>query len=665
MGGVIRMQDLPDAEKKVLPIEAVSFNTKGERIQTLKLHDVLPSGSWKGRRCFILGGGQSLKGFDFSQLKGELVIACNRAFESCPNAAVMIAQDARLWGWYEGGDLGMEAREKFRAFKGFKSWVNCQAFPYPEDLYIIDTTHVRDFNWDKYNYSGGIPWCTNTGLDALCLAVCLGANPIYLLGFDCYGKDGKTANFHEGYPDHNDEIIYKENMVPNFNDFSPYINAVTKVINLNPKSEIKCFEFGELPKKISRPLITGCYTINTKYEEEIKRLEKSLIKFGLEYYFEGITNTGDWRKNVHEKVKFIRRVMDKFDRDIIQMDSDCEVLKFPEMFDKLSDYDVACHIMPREVYTDKGERKEITDLTNVSVVYLKNCTKVKKMLDSWVERDSTLEDHIDDISFAKNLKEFPKLKVLKLPLSYCHIFDRPTDDSGEPVIDLYQANRRLRDTVALPVMANKDEAIKDEAIKDEAIKDEAEKVEKELYTKLWQGEYIPSQCALPLVAYIAKRSGKEETMLDFGCGDGSTVQMLRSMGYLNCLGLDITKAGIRITKMTDSVNRPLYKWFIEKPIWDSGLEDNAIDYTFSTDVLEHLPPEKVDDAIKEILRVTGKRTFHCIALFSDERNGVELHKTRKPISWWKDKFNQFNTKGVKVELIDRVEFLGLHKMGVL
>jgi hypothetical protein len=32
--------------------------------------EVLPSGCWKGERCVILGGGPSLRGFDFSVLDG-------------------------------------------------------------------------------------------------------------------------------------------------------------------------------------------------------------------------------------------------------------------------------------------------------------------------------------------------------------------------------------------------------------------------------------------------------------------------------------------------------------------------------------------------------------------------------------------------------------------
>ena len=661
MGGAIKSSDinLPErggtiAKRKqsisIQDLEAQRFNMNSgldmaalsfEKPKTKLLHDFIPSGSWKGRRCFILGGGPSLKGFDFSKLNGELVIACNRSFESFPSAAIMIAQDARLWGWYESGQLGEEARQKFQQYKGFKSWVNVQAFPYPEDVFIINTTHVRNFNWDDYNYSQGLPWCSNTGLDALCLAVCLGASPIYLLGFDCYGKDGKTANFHAGYPDHNEEKIYKDSMVPNFNDFSPQINAVAKVVNLNPKSELKCFEFGKFSdiKRVKRPLITGCYTVNTKYEQEIKRLEKSLIKFGLEYYFEGIENTGDWRKNVHEKVKFVRRCLDKFDRDIIQMDSDCEIVSYPHLFDKLEGYDIGIYSMPNEVYYVNNERKVMEKMRNVSVCYFRNVKKVRDFVDKWIEKDATLEDPIDDISFSRVIEKHRSLKVFDLPHSYCHIFDRKIDE--EPVIDLYQASRRLKNDV----MFSEQKSIDDKA-----------QAEKELYSGLWKNGYIPSRCAMPLAAYIAKTADKKMSLLDIGCGDGSTARTLRLMNY-NCKGTDITGAGIVIPPETAVVNKPASKWFIEACIWNTGMLDNLFDYTFSTDVLEHLPEDKVDDAIKEIIRITKVKTLHVIAMFKDTRDGVELHKTTRPIDWWEAKFKEYNTKGIQVELMDRAIFL--------
>ena len=40
--------------------------------------DVLNSDSWKGKRCFIIGGGPSLSDFDFDILKDELTIGINK-----------------------------------------------------------------------------------------------------------------------------------------------------------------------------------------------------------------------------------------------------------------------------------------------------------------------------------------------------------------------------------------------------------------------------------------------------------------------------------------------------------------------------------------------------------------------------------------------------------
>lgn len=449
MGDFITTSDLPSN----LPVKKKAEVRIPEAIKNnRRLYEVLPDNSWKGRRCFIIGGGPSLRNFDFSQLKGELVIAVNRAFEKV-DAAIIISQDARFWGWIETEKLGKDAKRKFNEYKGLKVWIQTTwtqggGFPFPEDIHTIKSTGSREM---VFNSKNGLPSCTNSGLNALCLAVCLGANPIYLLGFDMKGEKGKAAWWHSGYPEVQNEEMYKRLMVPNFELFASSIKkAGFKVINLNTDSELKCFEFGKFEdiKKVKRPLITGCYTKDTKYEDEIKRLEKSLIKFGLEYYFEGIENTGDWRKNCHQKVRFVQRCLDKFDCDIIQMDSDCEVLKFPELFEQLQEYDIGAHVTPSEDFHLK-KWHTATDLHNVSVLYLKNNTKVKKLVEAWVKRDATLEDHIDDISFSKALKEFKKfeeIKEIKFPDRYVHIYDRPLKE--EPVIELYQASRRLRYTVA-------------------------------------------------------------------------------------------------------------------------------------------------------------------------------------------------------------------------
>ena len=41
------------------------------------LTDVLKTGGWSGSKAFVVGGGQSLKGFDLKHLTNHLAIATN------------------------------------------------------------------------------------------------------------------------------------------------------------------------------------------------------------------------------------------------------------------------------------------------------------------------------------------------------------------------------------------------------------------------------------------------------------------------------------------------------------------------------------------------------------------------------------------------------------
>lgn len=174
-----------------------------------------------------------------------------------------------------------------------------------------------------------------------------------------------------------------------------------------------------------------------------------------------------------------------------------------------------------------------------------------------------------------------------------------------------------------------------------------EQEEKEKYTKAWEcGAEGPSQCVSPLIKYISQCGyGK---MLDIGCGDGGVVKALRDIDF-DCFGLDITSVKL-IPEVKD--------YFYEAPIWRMPFKDNEFDFTFSTDVLEHIPPHMVDYTIKEIFRITKRKTFHNIATFEDNRRGFNFHLTVQPIGWWKEKFRQLNTKklGLDIVLSDRASF---------
>jgi SAM-dependent methyltransferase len=178
--------------------------------------------------------------------------------------------------------------------------------------------------------------------------------------------------------------------------------------------------------------------------------------------------------------------------------------------------------------------------------------------------------------------------------------------------------------------------------------------QKELYTELWKTEYIPSACAEPLARYIMARADKDEKLLDIGCGDGTTVRILRANGY-NAYGVDLTLAGV---DKNEELRPQLEQYFYEASVVDMKIfSDSEFDFTFSTDCLEHILPEEVGPAIAEILRITRKKTFHCMPLSGDTRLGIDVHLNRHDPEWWMRRFMQANAKGVEVLTKSREPFL--------
>jgi len=191
-------------------------------------------------------------------------------------------------------------------------------------------------------------------------------------------------------------------------------------------------------------------------------------------------------------------------------------------------------------------------------------------------------------------------------------------------------------------------------------------IEKTKYLGAWaKGVENDSRCAFPMANYIIKHIPKDSKILDIGCGSGLVIQILRDSGY-DVTGTDITLEGLKLQHKPFNFGQPIPKrifnkeGFYEAPIWNMPFKDNEFDFTFSTDVLEHLPPEMVPSAIKEIYRVTALRTFHCIATFRDNRGGYVFHLTLENIQWWKDNFNLLKPIPISAEIIDRKEFLKLY-----
>ncbi len=179
--------------------------------------------------------------------------------------------------------------------------------------------------------------------------------------------------------------------------------------------------------------------------------------------------------------------------------------------------------------------------------------------------------------------------------------------------------------------------------------------EKALYRKVYKGQYPSTGYSVDLAEFVMNTARRGDALLDMGCGRGRAVRHLRDHGF-RCLGVDITLSGTRGTDITKE--SPSTIGFTEAPLWKTPFANNQFEYTFSTDVMEHIPPGMVDATIKEIYRITRVETFLCISTI-DDVNYENLHKTIKTIPWWRKQFAKLNFKAVNTHIVDPETFVML------
>lgn len=410
-----------------------------ERFNNGTFIDILPDNSWKGRRCFVIGGGESLKGFDWDLLQGELTIGINRVYEFM-SPTILFSMDTRFMAnILQPTFYGARAKRLFDEYDGFKVW-NLQKPKNWDGVHILKCLGRNEWSSSlTYGLGGG----RNSGFGAVNLAYCLGADPIYLLGFDMKGDGkGNQAHFHSGHPDKQKPKAYREfiecfrwaaNNVPDLRG---------RVINLTPNSAMDVFKkdvFSSV-KRITRPIVVSYYTKDELYESMYRRMHQSLHKFGLEHDIEAIDSMGDWQANTYHKAKFIRRKLNEHaGRDILWMDVDAEVCQYPERFDNF-DGDFAVHYIEWGRY-GREPRREL----NSSVMYFRNSWQCRVLLEKWLTLNERNKDSgvWEQKNLAEILEKSVDLRKREFPAQYCQIYDLMAA-AGEPVIRLFQASRQYK-----------------------------------------------------------------------------------------------------------------------------------------------------------------------------------------------------------------------------
>jgi len=165
-----------------------------------------PEPIWQGQDAFIIGGGPSLRNFDWELLRDENTIGCNNAFRLGPEICkVCVFVDRKFL--YDGKKPRVGVYEELAKFTG-PVVTNCnQLIGCNEPWIKIMQRQTRGLHRDALGYNA------SSGATAINLALLFGANNIYLLGFDMHLDDNNNPNWHNFQIDKPSKDVYARMLV--------------------------------------------------------------------------------------------------------------------------------------------------------------------------------------------------------------------------------------------------------------------------------------------------------------------------------------------------------------------------------------------------------------------------------------------------------------------
>lgn len=190
-----------------------------------------PSPIWEGEDVFVIGGGPSLKGFDWEKLNGRKLIGCNDAAiilgaEKCP---VCFFADLK---WYEKNVSNLQ---QYVDEGGFVV-THCRQL-IPRRIPWLKVMEKQSYGL----YKDALGFGGNSGCSAVNLALILGACRVLMLGFDC--KLGASSHWHDrtiGTPQAGHYVRFLLGWKRLSQDLSR-VFPDRQVINLTPDSAIPYF----------------------------------------------------------------------------------------------------------------------------------------------------------------------------------------------------------------------------------------------------------------------------------------------------------------------------------------------------------------------------------------------------------------------------------------
>lgn len=174
-----------------------------------------PTDHWKGQEAILIGGGPSLRRFPFDRLRGKNVIGINDAFRLGPEIV--------KFNFF--GDVGWWTQHRDEIAESSVWFVT-------NSPTMVEFKIPRLLKMDRLMNGIGqgpvLGWNHHSGAAAINLAYTMGADPIFLLGYDL-SNQGPSSHWH----DYNPRTIVEES-------FRRFKEGSTTVAN-ELKDKVKIF----------------------------------------------------------------------------------------------------------------------------------------------------------------------------------------------------------------------------------------------------------------------------------------------------------------------------------------------------------------------------------------------------------------------------------------
>jgi hypothetical protein len=420
---------------------------------------------------FIIGGGASLKDFDFSVLTDQDTICVNKSIEYVPDPTYFVTMDytylaksnmpisyfskngvATVFIVNTSGSVKLNKNNQY-----FDNRVGVEYSRLNEFNFTIEADSIINnstgFGSSISTFSHG----DNSGFCAIQLALILGYEKICLLGFDMNSNNG--THFHNDY-------LNRTNIKQKVSAYKETLESAirlsknkSKIFSCSDKSSlnnsIKYVNFEEMlqrnfqqpaEKGLSDLLIVGYYTISTPYEDEAKKLIASCNKIGIQHDIKGVQNLGSWQSNTRYKANFMLDMLTKHpDKRLLYVDCDAVIHSLPVLFKNYS-ADVAVR------FQDFNWRK---NECLSGTIYMENNLKTRRLCELWAKEnvsEGANAKTFEQWNLAKAIEQMGKTDGLvckNLPPEYTFIFDsmRKMYPGAVPVIEHFQASRKIKNKV--------------------------------------------------------------------------------------------------------------------------------------------------------------------------------------------------------------------------